>query len=106
MTFGERLTRSRIAMGYTQKSFADALDISPTRLNYWEHDKREPDVEWIKKIASVLNVSTDYLIGNRADAYSALEQSLVDKFRQLDDHGKHVIELLINVEFERVTKNG
>lgn len=63
-TFGERLTEERKKAGFTQKSFAEALGISPTRLNYWEKDKREPDVFNIKKILELLkNTDSDYLLG-------------------------------------------
>lgn len=63
-TFGERLTEERKKAGFTQKSFAEALGISPTRLNYWEKDKREPDVFNIKKILEILkNTDSDYLLG-------------------------------------------
>ena len=34
--FGENLVFLRKAKGLNQKEFAQALDISPTRLNYWE----------------------------------------------------------------------
>ncbi len=64
MTFGERLVKSREAAGYNQKQLAEALGITPTRLNYWEKDKRQPDVEMIKALSMALNVSADYLIDN------------------------------------------
>lgn len=41
---------------------ADLLEITPTRLNYWEKGKREPDAAMIKKIAEVLEVSPNYLL--------------------------------------------
>lgn len=63
MTFGERLASYRTQKGYNQREFAAALGITPTRLNYWEKDKREPDVSMIKNIATLLDISTDDLIG-------------------------------------------
>ena len=63
MKFGDRLTMYRGETGFNQKEFASALGITPTRLNYWEKNKRQPDVEMLKKIASTLKVSTDDLIG-------------------------------------------
>ena len=63
MKFGDRLTMYRGEKGFNQKEFASALGITPTRLNYWEKNKRQPDVEMLKKIASTLEVSTDDLIG-------------------------------------------
>lgn len=63
MSFGKRLVFYRNQAGYNQKQLAEKLNILPTRLNYWEKDKREPDVEMIKALASALCVSSDELLG-------------------------------------------
>ena len=56
-SFGERLVSIRENKGISQKRLADLLEISPTRLNYWEKNKRQPDIDMIRKIAFVLDVS-------------------------------------------------
>ena len=89
MTFGERLILARENKGYKQKQFAEMLNITPTRLNYWEKNKREPDVLMIKKISSLLDVSSDWLIGN------------IKKYRTLDEYGKKAIDNLLDTEYER-----
>lgn len=63
MTFGEKLVYFRTKKQMTQKALAESLNITPTRLNYWEKDKREPDVEMIKLLADALDVSANVLIG-------------------------------------------
>ena len=62
-TFGQRLVASREKLSMSQKELAERLGITPTRLNYWEKDKREPAIEMIKLIAQALDVDTNYLIG-------------------------------------------
>lgn len=80
MTFGERLVKAREQANLKQNQLAELLGITPSRLNYWEKDKREPDVLMLKKIAQNLNVSADYLIGNISnEEYSFAEQSLIKK---------------------------
>ncbi len=61
--FGENLVFLRKAKGMNQKEFAQALDISPTRLNYWEKGKSLPDLLWAKQMADVLGVSVSRLMG-------------------------------------------
>lgn len=61
--FGENLVFLRKAKGLNQKEFAQALDISPTRLNYWEKGKSLPDLIWAKRMAEVLGVSVSRLMG-------------------------------------------
>lgn len=62
-TFGERLIAARKKKNITQKHLSEILNITPTRLNYWEKDKRKPDIEMIKQIANALDVHTDELLG-------------------------------------------
>lgn len=66
MTFGEKLVYYRNQKGMTQKALAEAMGITPTRLNYWEKGKREPDVEMIRLLAEALDVSANVLIGFEA----------------------------------------
>ena len=63
MTFGERIVFYRTQKGLNQKQFAQLLQITPTRLNYWEKDKRQPDVFMIKAISDALEISPDMLLG-------------------------------------------
>ena len=64
MTLGQRIVFLRDEIGLSQKGLAEQIGITPTRLNYWEKDKRQPDNEYLVKIANALFVSTDYLLGN------------------------------------------
>lgn len=73
MTFGERLYECMQQAGYSQKQLAEKINITPTRLNYWIKDKRQPDIPWIRVLADALNVSTDYLIGNTPESPSKPE---------------------------------
>lgn len=64
-TFGKRLKYEREKKGFNQKEFASAMGITPTRLNYWEKDKREPDFFHIKKMIDLLGCDADYLLGTK-----------------------------------------
>lgn len=69
MTFGERIVATRKEKGISQKALAELLGISPTRLNYWEKDKRFPPIPMLNRISEILEVDGDYLLG-RTDAVS------------------------------------
>lgn len=104
MTFGKRLLAAREAKGYKQNQFAEILGITPTRLNYWEKDKREPDVLMIKKISSFLEVSSDWLIGNECNINSIFDSSeieVIKKYRSLDQFGKKAVDDILYDEYER-----
>ncbi len=96
--FSERLTATRKEKGYTQKYLAELLEISPTRLNYWEKGKREPDMLKVLKIAKTLEVSIDYLIGNSDNP----QQSLVEMMWTEEDK----IKKQLIADYERLTYLG
>lgn len=109
MTFGERLVKSREHIGLNQKQLAEALGISPTRLNYWEKDKREPDVPMIKALARILEVSADYLIGNEppkqktAPSISDEAMKVAKDYEGLDHPGRHTVRVVIDAEQQRIS---
>lgn len=49
--------------GMKQRELAEELGISQNTLSTWETGRYEPDAEMLKRIASVFNVSVDYLLG-------------------------------------------
>lgn len=64
-TLGQRIVFAREKCNLRQNELAKKLGITPTRLNYYEKDKREPDVMMLQKIAKALNVDPNYLLGGR-----------------------------------------
>lgn len=81
-TFGKRLISARSKLNLTQKELAEKLGITPTRLNYYEKDKREPDISMIKKISSALNVDPNFLVGVWSeDQYEDFENAKTDEDR-------------------------
>ena len=51
MTLGEKIVKARKNMGISQKELSEKLGISPTRLNYWEKDKRFPPVPMLNRLS-------------------------------------------------------
>ena len=88
MTFGERLIYAREQRGYNQKQFAEALEVTPTRLNYWEKDKREPDVLMLWKIISALQISGNWLIGEEGSMEKAQQKNAPAAERSESDFKK------------------
>lgn len=65
MTLGERIVSIRKEKKLSQKALAEKMGISATRLNYWEKDKREPDVQMINMLCAALGVDGDTLLGRK-----------------------------------------
>lgn len=62
--FGSRLRDLRNKKKLTQDDLGKMLNVSGKTIGAWERDSRQPNIEAINKIASIFNVSTDYLLGN------------------------------------------
>lgn len=64
MTLGEKIKEARKQCGLTQEQLAEKMLLSRSAIAKWESDKGLPDVENLKTLARLLNVSVDYLLGN------------------------------------------
>ena len=83
--FGKRLKELRKEHGCTIEQFADMVGISKSTLGYYENDKRMPDIEILARIANVLNVSADYLIGRTNTTAQKGKMKTVCEFTGLSD---------------------
>lgn len=106
MSFAERLVETRESLGMTQRELAMKLGITPTRLNYWEKGKREPDMLYIKALAEALGVTADWLIcAENAKKYIIASKEAMQvayKYDALDLPGQSLVRLVVDHETERV----
>ncbi|MCI9010476.1 MAG: helix-turn-helix transcriptional regulator [Clostridia bacterium] len=61
--FHERLKELRKERQIKQSELAALLSVDQRTISNWENGLREPDYNMLIKIASVFEVSTDYLLG-------------------------------------------
>lgn len=60
---GPRITKARKRKGYSQKKLAGLSGVTEASLSRYENGLREPKPSTLNKIADVLEVTTDYLLG-------------------------------------------
>lgn len=73
MEFSERLKKLRKDSGFTQVDVAEKLGISQPAYASWERGVKKPTQENLVKIAQILNVSVDYLVGNSQETLDELD---------------------------------
>ena len=61
---GKRIRKFRTEKGYSQKQMATLCGIPYSTYSNYENNNREPGMEQIEKIANVLEITTDELIGH------------------------------------------
>ena len=104
-TIGSRIKEYRLLRGMTQQDIADALGESSGRVIYnWEKGIGRPDCDKLAKLCDLLGVSADELIGCKSMAQrpTATEWTTLQKYRALDEHGKEVVDYLIDSEYKRM----
>ena len=102
---GEQIKKYRNIRGMTQQDIADELGESSGRVIYnWEKGIGRPDCDKLAKLCDLLGVSADELIGCKSMAQrpTATEWTTLQKYRALDEHGKEVVDYLIDSEYKRV----
>lgn len=62
MTLGEKLKEARKKSGLSQEQLSEMLNVSRSAVAKWETDNGLPDIENLKAISKLLNVSIDYLL--------------------------------------------
>ena len=60
---GETIKYLRLEKGLTQPELAKLLGVSNGIISVWENNVNEPKATYIKRLAQVLGVSADYLLG-------------------------------------------
>jgi len=68
-----------------------------------KRDNMKIDFDVLMKICTALNVpiETFYSTSPVAESLLASEAELIRKYRELDDHGKHLVALVLEAEYER-----
>ena len=87
MTFSEKLKKARTDAGYTQEELADLLAVSRAAVAKWESGRGMPDVENLKALAVLLDVSVDYLLDDGSELDFTVTRKPID-LTKYGDTGK------------------
>lgn len=74
MTFGEKLKALRIKEEYSQEQLAELLHVSRQAVTKWEGNAGMPDIENIKAVADLFDVTLDSLLRD-AEAVETTDES-------------------------------
>ena len=92
----------RESKGYTQQQLSEMIGVSQQTLQKYETQKHEPDIESLKRIADIFDVTVDYLVGHTATGedpnygISESEFLIIENFRKLDKDTRDDIEHIIS----------
>ncbi len=72
--FGKNLRLARVNKGYTQEQLANMIGLSKQAITMYETNKRTPKNSALRKIASILEVSLDFLLDNAEKTSPKLQE--------------------------------
>jgi transcriptional regulator with XRE-family HTH domain len=106
--FGEQLAQLRKSAGYTQVEFAAEVGITQRMVAYYEAPSAHPPAHLLPRMADVLGVGVEALLGQRAAAprrqkqaaFNRLERRLLE-IEKLDPKAKRQVTQLIDTFIER-----
>lgn len=127
--FINRIKERREELNLSKKEVAKYIGVDERSINQWEAgltDSLFENKEWIVLLADILKVSPIYILGvdispdlaNNPNAiefyldsnsinkysYSSNDILLLKKYRDLDPHGKKMVDFTLNEEWERSTE--
>lgn len=67
MKFSEKLIKLRKQKGLSQEDLGNQINVSRQAISKWESEQANPEIEKVKEISKLFNVSIDYLLNDKID---------------------------------------
>lgn len=111
MSVGTRIKEARVALGYTQEHLAETLSVSKGTIGNYENDTAYPRTEILYRLCAALHCDANYIYQDDMDAVTSFpvafpERDMLKKYRALDDHGRTMVDYVLNAETARIEKYG
>lgn len=89
-----------------KKALCEAIGAPPNIFSEWTSRGSKSYRNYLYDIARFYGVSVEWLLGNtdeRTPQATQDEPESIKKYRALDEHGKKLVDAVINIEYERCT---
>ena len=105
MSFSEELKAARLASGVTQQEIAEVLGVDKSTYSGYETGRRYPDLQRLRQLAEFFSTSVDRLLGlSSSSQLSSTELYKLKKYRMLDIHGRELVDMVLDKEYERMSR--
>lgn len=74
MTLGEKITKQRKELNYTQEQLAGVLGVSRQSISKWESDTAYPETEKLIELGKLFHCSMDYLLKEEVTEKSGVRE--------------------------------
>ena len=110
MSVGSRIRELREDKELSRAELADKIGVTIGAVSNYENEVSSPKEPILFKIMEVLECDANYLfqdsinIPTMKDSFSVLEHNLIKKYRELDAHGKDMVDTVLQKEYDHIIK--
>lgn len=106
--FGSMVEKYMRLNGLTMKELGEKVGRGESTVSMWIANKSTPPMGIIQKLADLFGVTTDAMIYGDDHSDFALtdsERDVLELYRALDDKGKHTVNMILRMEYERIKED-
>lgn len=109
MGIGYRIKEARENQGLTQIELGKLVGVTGSAITNYENETSHPKEPIMYKLIEALKVDANYLfqdcvkLPKEANDVTLSEYNYIKKYRELDYHGKKMVDFTLNEEWERST---
>ena len=108
MSLGEKIKKLRNEKGLSQEKFGKQSGIHPNHVGKYEANKTVPSADNLRKIAEVLEVSSDYLLfddASRNEKIKFIDPERLERFMSIDKMDEKDRDTIKNILDAMILKN-
>ena len=99
--FSQKLKELRLRAGFSQKQVYEYFNIPQSTFSSWEVGKSEPSGEMLIKLCEYYNCDILNEFSTKNDMLTYNEFLVIEKYRELDTHGREMVDFTLLKEWER-----
>lgn len=84
-TFGKKLRECREAKSLSQQDLAKKINSVHTVIGRYERDEMSPSIEVVRKLASVLDTTVGYLLGEAKETKLLKDPVMLKRFNEISE---------------------
>lgn len=108
MSIGERIKKRREELGMSQSELAKRVGVTQGSIGNYETGVSNPKMELMPKIFDALKTDANYIFHEAVEVQKIeltfKETTMIKTYRDLDAHGKKMVDFVIEEEFGRCKK--
>lgn len=106
MSFGKRLWEVRKKRGISQEDLAEKLGTKGPAIGRYERDEMKPGIDTAAKMADILNISLDYLVGKTDIELDNHMLKRIQAISKLPDKEKEHVLVFLDSFIDRMKLQG